>query len=1354
MSHAEIKSAEAVAGSTPAAPESTPLELDGTSPSVTETELSPEEQPFRLTIKAPNGAIVPIVATAQETIQDIKQVISETPTTIEYSCFCLTLNGERLNDFAELGEIDGLAKDSQLMVVEDQYTEREARIHVSRLRDLLVGPTTANPNVAGLDAGTSIFSTIKYPAGIDDETALTNADSTCAGSSSIADSESEGTSSQANKTASGGVSEKGKQKSKKSGKNGHIAASKQQSDDMKATEATSNADKIKPVSINHAFKDFDFDNAPPFKVLSTNRAINSLALPFCVRQITLSGWNPVPRYRQLKGDLIYLLITTIENQTYHITSSRDGFYVNSSTLVRFNPEPFGISHAGQPGIRNQEFYSAHSLVTLLKQLSPKFAQGLVELQKLVSQREPVEVLPFVSSEQAASPWLVRSSENCVPESYDMGRPQEVYLRFGAQAADSMRDWNEELQSIREMPRSNLSERVLRDRQFHKWHSEFAEAAVQGAIAVVESEMPPLNPTDPDEQHMYLRDNIFYSKGFDGRETFTDIGGDAAAHVATGKDISGVRLVNQLDAEGINTLGSVVVDYRGVRVVAQSVVPGIFRRQDTTQIVYGSVDNGVTIGSDPEFHKTMEPIAKALHFGEHSVFNEAGEEHKLYTSADIKGLTGTDGRRYLLDLYRITPVDVGFLEKDCERSDGAVFPVYPHKLVLLRPELIDIFWETSVRKAVQEYAIEKAKEAEGKNKPAEESQNDSNATEKNKDVEDNSIKNKDKQEPVADNPSDEASAEDAMADFEFRLELNPDAFTPIQNMKNADSSKEDALTSAVRDASKFLREVSVPSFARDLASYSISPLSGDALKLAMHQRGINMRYLGLIASLLPANAESVKNVRRLVVFEMILRAVKHILRYLFRLVPARLHTEVFVLIVNALLGSKYCNNPASCLSSEAKQIPELESLTPESLVEQIREQVALRFRFSLLADSVESFVSGNERILLREICFKVGAQISMREYRFVRPEESVIYAEVMSTLPSGTKMTKLVKRTVKEKVDSILTRPTTLVADDVMNFIALTKVSIHNTSFADEAFEAGRMSLEQGQKELGVELLLESLALHEQTFGFLHSESARCYAVVSLAHYDSGEYQLAAEFMTKAVIISERTVGLDNPLTIHNYLNLALYEHARGNTVVALRLMRHALDLWSIVNSPDHPDLATAHNNIGVMLQSLRQYEDALKFFKSCLDIRVKLLGTEHVLVANAQHSLAKAYAIVGDFKLAVQTERDAHKFFSEKYGSEDPRTKETAEWLAELTFNAVRKAKLSKAAQDKLREVAASNLMHMDRDGKHTAQNGTDPSSSSAGTSTKGLLPIDDLLKFITGGSSKPKPRGGRRGKGPKGSKR
>ncbi|KAJ2722753.1 Intracellular distribution of mitochondria [Coemansia sp. Benny D115] len=1343
MSAAAQKDSQAVANKTEgtqAPTEHTDAALQDTSADAEaegaeQPEIAQEEISYKLTIKAPNGAEVPVIATLQETIMDLKQVVSETPATIEYSCFYLAYQGQRINDFSELGEIEGLPQEAELDLVEDQYTEREVRLHVTRLRDLLAGPTTANPGIAGLDAGVSIFGDIKYPEGIKGDL-----------SSAV-----EGAGSTTGDSGSENVSHQQKSKGGKGGKGAKNAAASQESRSEKnesESEASAAAEKARQAALSeHAFKDYEIGKVSPFSVVSAQKAISKLALPQCLKQVILSGWNPVPRYRQLKGDLLYLTVTTLETQTYHITASRSGFYVNSSSLVRFSPEPFAEAHAGQPGVRNSAHYSAHSLITLLKRLSPRFARGFAELQKESSQREIFEVLPFVAAEQAATPWLVRDRENRVPATYDLGNPQDVYLRLGAQAADSLRDWNEELQSIREMPRVSLQERVLRDRQLHKWYSEFADAAVQGAIAVVEGEMLPLNPNDAAEQHMFLRDNVFYSKGFDGRETFAGLGGDAAAHVATGKDITGVRMVNQLDVEGLHTLGSVVVDYRGVRVVAQSVVPGIFRRQETTQIVYGSVDSGVTVGASEEFHKLLEPVAKALHYGEHAVTDEAGAEHKLYTSVDVKGLMGTDGRKYVLDLYRMTPVDVEFLESDCADAEGdsgskdsAVLPVYPHRLALLRPELLDVFWDTSLRKAVQEYAQEKAAKKSEETKEGEE---------------------KESEGAKAQEEGDKAEA-DNMADFEFSLEFNPDAFTPVEQNAKDQGAEPSAALAAVRNASKFLRDISIPAFARELATYTVSPLSGGALSTAMHQRGINMRYLGKIASLLPRENESVVNVRRVVIFEIIARSIKHIVRRLLRETPAHLHGEAFALVANALLGSKRCKNPAAYLSAEAKQVSALAELTPASLIEEIKAQAALRFRYNLEADFVQAYVAGSEHVLLRELAIKVGAQLAMREYHFEEPSEAAVYTETVLAmgLDKG-KLSKNDKRLVRERVDQIKQRELIVEADDVMNFVALTKVSKHNSSFADEAFEAGHMSLGQGQRETGLELLLESLTLHEQTFGFLHSESARCYAVVSLAHYDAGQFELAAEFMTKAVIISERTVGLDDPLTIHNYLNLALYEHARGNVLLALRLMRHALDLWGLINSPDHPDLATAHNNIGVMLQSLRLYDDALKFIQSSYEIRLKLQGPECVPVANAQHALAKAYALTGDFKAAVQMERDAHKYFSEKFGDEDPRSKETAEWLAELTFNAVRTAKLTKAAREKLTlaAAAANELVQMDR--ANAPQDAAGPAGAPAATGatgSKGHLPIDDLLKFITGTGNtvnKPRPSGGRRSKGaPKGSRR
>ena len=53
---------------------------------------------------------------------------------------------------------------------------------------------------------------------------------------------------------------------------------------------------------------------------------------------------------------------------------------------------------------------------------------------------------------------------------------------------------------------------------------------------------------------------------------------------------------------------------------------------------------------------------------------------------------------------------------------------------------------------------------------------------------------------------------------------------------------------VKDASSFLVESVVPRFIRDCIQLTVTPTDGESLTAAMHTRGINMRYLGQVASL--------------------------------------------------------------------------------------------------------------------------------------------------------------------------------------------------------------------------------------------------------------------------------------------------------------------------------------------------------------------------------------------------------------------------------------------------------------------------------------------------------------------------
>ena len=80
------------------------------------------------------------MVSTQEQVQDLRQSIMESPGAFQYSCFHLELDDRRVNDFIELSDLEGLGVDSEMVLVEDPYTEKAARTHYMKIREI-VGTT-------------------------------------------------------------------------------------------------------------------------------------------------------------------------------------------------------------------------------------------------------------------------------------------------------------------------------------------------------------------------------------------------------------------------------------------------------------------------------------------------------------------------------------------------------------------------------------------------------------------------------------------------------------------------------------------------------------------------------------------------------------------------------------------------------------------------------------------------------------------------------------------------------------------------------------------------------------------------------------------------------------------------------------------------------------------------------------------------------------------------------------------------------------------------------------------------------------------------------------------------------------
>lgn len=63
------------------------------------------------------------------------------------------------------------------------------------------------------------------------------------------------------------------------------------------------------------------------------------------------------------------------------------------------------------------------------------------------------------------------------------------------------------------------------------HGDFVAAATRGAMAVIDGNVMAINPGEEAKMQMFIWNNIFFSLGFDVRDHYKELGGDAAAFVA-------------------------------------------------------------------------------------------------------------------------------------------------------------------------------------------------------------------------------------------------------------------------------------------------------------------------------------------------------------------------------------------------------------------------------------------------------------------------------------------------------------------------------------------------------------------------------------------------------------------------------------------------------------------------------------------------------------------------------------------------------------------------------------------------------------------------------------------------------
>ncbi|XP_029475701.1 clustered mitochondria protein homolog isoform X2 [Rhinatrema bivittatum] len=945
----------------------------------------------------------------------------------------------------------------------------------------------------------------------------------------------------------------------------------------------------------------------------------------CLKALMMSGWNPPPGNRKMHGDLMYLNVITMEDHHVHITASNRGFYINQSTADVFNPKPASPSHL------------SHSLVELLCLISPIFKRSFTALQKKRVHRHPLE--------RIATPFQTYSwTAPCTDHMIDYVRAEDAYasrLGYEEHIPGHTRDWNEELQTTKELPHGSATDQLLRERATFKIHSDFVAASTRGAMAVIDGNVMAINPGEEVKMQMFIWNNIFFSVSFDVRDHFKELGGDEAAHVAAGHDLKGVQAYSSLDIEDLYVLGTVVLDYRGHRVTAQSIIPGILDRKEDQSVVYGSIDFGRTVSSDAKYLALLQKASKPLRIQKHSVLNEKEEPLVLCSSVECKGIVGNDGRHYILDLLRTFPPDLNFLALDEEEEvpdecRKLQFPKsYLHKLCCLRPELVESFVQHKYTQFMN-LVVDRTRGAETFGKSTSDLAKDGAREEVN----------------IIREVCREVGS---VSDILFDLRFNPDICSSVVKFPESEKEANQLQRRLLKEAAAFLLSVQIPNFIKECLEHVTVPLDGATLTEALHAHGINVRYLGTVAMILnqSEDGQPLDHIYRIVVGEIVTRSAKKIFRRYLQGAEMAALSAAASHFLNCFLSSSpntVAHLPPDELTSRRRKgkrklrTPESvdgtvwSGLTPPELWRQIKKEASDSFDFAIMCDGVDHFVEKfklQKVSLLREFCVKTGIQILLREYNFDSRHKPAVTEE------------------------------------DVLNMFPVVKLVHVKAKEAARVFQTAQANIQQGNLKEGALLLNEALAAFNNVYGAMHPDISLCLRLLGKLKFILGDIVEALDIQQKTVIMTERMLGYDHANTIQEYVLLALYCFANGQLPVSLKLLYRARYLLLLIAGEDHPTMAILDSNIGVVLQAVLECDLALRFLEKALETSTKYHGPRSLQAALSHHLIALVYTSKAEFRSAMQHEKETYTIYKTLLGDWHERTRESAAFLKHVTQQAV-----------------------------------------------------------------------------------
>ncbi len=152
---------------------------------------------------------------------------------------------------------------------------------------------------------------------------------------------------------------------------------------------------------------------------------------------------------------------------------------------------------------------------------------------------------------------------------------------------------------------------------------------------------------------------------------------------------------------------------------------------------------------------------------------------------------------------------------------------------------------------------------------------------------------------------------------------------------------------------------------------------------------------------------------------------------------------------------------------------------------------------------------------------------------------------------------------------------------------------------------------------------------------------------------TGQYAQAEEKLTMALSIRRKLLPEQHELIAASYNDLGLVASIT-NDELALDYYEKALTIYKAMHGNDHPKIAIASTNSGLIYRKMELYGDAVNNFESALAIWNKVYPEPHPAKAFVLYNLGETYRKMNDLMATRAFYEKALTMYRESYGSKHP----------------------------------------------------------------------------------------------------